>query len=490
MSLSEGMVGPEGSVSASEPMRRQVARGGLIMLGRHAMVAAVSLVGSTILIRSVPAAAWAAYSVAYFLITFFDNTFGGTILGSLVREHAEPGHAAIRSAVTLMHSIGVLVAIVFLAIGIVGGTTFGMSRDFAACFGSVGVCGFVYSTRSVSVALLERNLAYRPIAVAEIVDQLAFYFVAIPLVAGGLHGNADALAIALAIRGLVPVVLLRRAKPVSLLGAWRSPEVRKLLAFALPALGAASLNGLTGLVAAIALIGRSSTALAYVSTASAIVGYAATGQVILQRVAFPGLSRIRSEAARLSAASTDILRLTSVVLITCVAPIAAFSPWWMGLLFGRPWRAGAQAVVALGAGLLFWNIVLVLFAGLNAAGRPRAVMLVQLLSTLLYLTLAFALTPSNAVLGAPLAFCLSRLAAIPLAAFLSRRSGFCIPVLGQLIALGTGAAWMSAGAYAVAHDALWWLLPLFALAVAWTVWRREDFRSVLSLLAWDARQSG
>ena len=60
-----------------------------------------------------------------------------------------------------------------------------------------GICGYVYVSRALPSALMERRLEYRLIGAGEVLDQVTFTVLAVALVLGGLGLPGVMLALAL-----------------------------------------------------------------------------------------------------------------------------------------------------------------------------------------------------------------------------------------------------------------------------------------------------
>jgi PST family polysaccharide transporter len=455
--------------------RRRAVAGGRTMLVRHLAWGLTSLAGSTVLIRLLGPEPWASYSVAYFLVVVFDNTFGANFLGRLVRSAEAPTSADRASAAALMQRVGWGALLLFTAIAYPASELYGRA-DLGWCLLAVGVCGYVYATRAASVALLERDLRYRPVAVAELTDQLTFYAIAIPLVA--LGAGVEAVAAALAMRGTLAAVYLRRRQPVPFLGRYDRTRARRLLEFGTPTVGAALLILLSGLVPALVLGGREAAALAFVMTSATLLGYAATVQTIAQRIGFPSLSAIVGDAARFGAAMRGTLRVTNTVLVGCIVPLGGLAGLWLPVLLGHRWDDAAPVLTAIGASFLLNGVTGIGTAALQALDRPRSALLLQGVMALTYLGLAGALIgPLDPGVAVGTANAISRGVGVLVAIALLRRERQALVTFRELAQLALALAMMyGVAALTGRDDDLAAVAASALLCTAWLRLRRGDVR--------------
>src|SRR5439155_26331040 len=110
------------------------------------------------------------------------------------------------AAVAVVQADGLVLALVLALASTPLGDLYHDDR-LTSCLLALSVATLVTASRSTPVALLERRLAYRWIAAAEVLDNIAFLPVALPVLY--LGGGFDALVVALAVRNIPAAVLLR-----------------------------------------------------------------------------------------------------------------------------------------------------------------------------------------------------------------------------------------------------------------------------------------
>lgn len=446
--------------------------GGRVIAMRYCLVGLLSLAGSTYLIRALGSRAWATYTVAYFLITFVDQNIGTRLLGAVVHADGIVPVRTMRSAALLMQALGSVMLVAFITISLPAAA---LTRlvDVGICLAAVGVCAYVYASRSLSLVLLERKLDYRWVAVGEIVDQITFYGIAISLVLS--HHGLPGVALALAVRGIPTAVLLRVRSRAPFIGGWDRTGTAELLRFALPTLGASAFVFGEGLVPIMVLGGQHARFLAFFMTSSSLIGYAAVAQVVVQRMGFPSFRLLRGAPEGLMRAVERTTNATVFTLTSMVVPMAGLSPLWLPALFGRGWRVASLALLPIGLGFVLAGVISVLSGALYTLGQPGKMLRGYATMTVLYGGSAFAATRISVAAGVGVAYAVSRIIGVMmLRSALSRRIGRvsmarsgCVVVLGASAAILLGVtSWYHA-----------WLFLAVAVAILIPLWVIELIRN-------------
>jgi PST family polysaccharide transporter len=286
----------------------------------------------------------------------------------------------------------------------------------------------VYSWRGTALAMLEARMSYRIVAVSEIVDQVVFYLVAIPLVAAG--AGIRGVALALAVRGLPSALILRRFArlPRRTARPTRS-DLRELAAYAVPSLRTAGWLLVEGLIPIVMLGGSHVDALAFVMTSSSLLGYATVVQVVAYRVGFPAISRLADQRARLPPAIDRALSATLAVQFASVVPLVGLSPLWLPQLFGSAWHDAPPVMLVMSAGFVCSGAIGVLAGAHYGVGNPRTVATAYAGMTLLYLIGAAGAVHISALLGVAAAYAVSRAVGVAALFRSMRRSGIKVRVL-------------------------------------------------------------
>ena len=474
----QGGSGPEAS-DAYELTRGAAVRSSSWLVLRFAIVAVLGLVGSTLLIREVGPATWAAYSVAYFLIVFIEQAFGSGLLGGVVRA-PELSPRLLQAGAFLGQGGGLVVGGLLALLAVPLGDLYGDSQ-LTTCLVAVGVCTYVSGVRSLPTALLERRLDYRWIAASEILDNVTFLAVALPLTLA--DPSAESLAVALAVRNVPGAVLVHWRARSPLVGRPYRVEMRELVGFGVTASGATAFFLLNGLVPVVVLGGTHATELAFFLTTATIAGYAATTQYVVQRIGFPSLSLLRDDPAGLRATVRRLAQTTDFLLVAALMPLAGSSPLWLPALLGDAWEDAGEVMAVIAAGMLFNGIIGVATAALYAAGAPRAVLALQLGMTAAYLPLAIVLVGAGELLlGVPIAYAVTRVGGCAYVAARLQAHGLAIDAVRQLALLLAASCVTIGTALAADGDPAPAMAVLAAATAGWVVWHRRDAAWLLRML--------
>jgi teichuronic acid exporter len=449
-------------------VRDRAYQGGRAIVARYAFQGAISLVGSVVLIRALGTDAWATYSVAYFLVVYIEQTFSFRLLGRLVYVERTPGPESVRGAAALMHAVGLGTLMLLAVVGqLLEGAT--ALPHLSTALLAVGASSYVYALRGPSVALLERELRYRPIAIGDVADHLGFYILAVTVVS--LDFGLSGVLLALTVRGFPSLLIARWHAPAPFFGRWAAGEVAKLLSFAIAGLGSGLVALLEGLVPVMLLAGQYPDELAFTMTAATIVGYAAVAQVVTQRLGFSGLARLRTNRPEFRRAIQAAYDASTFTLLTTVVPVCALAPLWVPVLFGESWSRAVPVIIAMGAGFLWNGPLYVLTGALLALDRPKSSMYLSYgllagfvvaalggvgLSPLTGVAISYA---ASRTVGVALAWrLLAREHAAPRATRSSLATAAGIAVASAIAALLAAAHWASAAGLALLAGGAWVLL--------------------------------
>ncbi len=419
-------------MSSYEDTKAGAISGARAMVVRHVAVAVLKLAGTTYLVRQLGPEPWAAFTIAYYLVTFLDQHLSVSLLGQLVRSPEFPDRRHLASAAWMMQAVGAALLIGCLLLSAPAADLYGRS-ELSYCLIGAGFCAYVYSIRSVSAAMIERRLGYQTIAIAEIADQVTFLAVAVPLVAVG--GGIEAVAVALGLRGVAAAAYLRSRFAVPFLGQRDPPTRHEILTFGYPSMAMSSVFFVNGLVPLFVLGGDDARELAFVMTSGTVIGYIAIFLVVTQRVAFPALAGLQLEPDQFRQGLQRLIGLSNTVLVATAIPATATAPLWLPALFGDEWEPAGMVATVLGVGLLLSTYTNILTSALNSIGRPRSAFTLWAVMTGLYLVIAFPLAEVTLLFSTPIALLVARVVGAVVAVRLLRDAGHVIAWRGGILFL-------------------------------------------------------
>jgi PST family polysaccharide transporter len=222
------------------------------------------------------------------------------------------------------------------------------------------------------VARQRRELSFRVLALRSLVGRLGGAALGIGLVALGA-GIWGLVVQQVAIAGAASLVLWIGASNRPRFGFGRV-ELRELLAFGVPAVGALFLNfavkRLFTIVAGV-LLGARLAGLLNIAFRAVDVLWAIAATAVSQ-VALPVLARLQADRARFRSAYAAALGFTCLLLYPCFCGLALVAPEVVELLFGARWLTSAPYVTVLALLVLVQAPRLLMTPALTALGHPRA----------------------------------------------------------------------------------------------------------------------
>jgi O-antigen/teichoic acid export membrane protein len=377
--------------------RRGAAVGVRFMFARHVAVAALTVLGSTYLIRRIGPELWGAYSVAYVLLVSADALLSRGIIAGLLRRDVPADSQMVDSAARIVLYAGFFIATILSAVPFVVAPWYEPTGFRILMFATAGGAA-CYALRSLPLVLLERNLRYRRVALAEAGETATFYAVAIP--ASYVLPGFGALAIGILARTSASFFLVRRSLRAPLLGRVTGSAAQVLLPFgtalSIQHLIAAS-HGLVGFVALI----RYPTELGYFAAAVTVVGYGLSVAVASQRVAVPTLSHLHGQ--QLAHATQRAAVLTGFLTLCFTIPVGSLAAIWLEPLFGSAWREAASFFEVTAVALSALGFSAVLASAVTAIGQTKHLVAIESVTTALYFGLAILLVGAWDPLGCAVA---------------------------------------------------------------------------------------
>lgn len=470
------------AAGAQASLGARTARSGTSVAVRYAAVGILNLAGSVYLIRKLGPEIWATYTVAFFIAAFFDQQVGTKVLGSIVGGKKDPTRSQIGATalVSLAAGVAILAGLLVLRGPLSEATKL---PGLAGCLAAAGGCAVVLAVRAPAAAVLERGLRFHWIAVAEVLDQVTFFAVAIPVALSGRPTTG--LALGLLVRGVPGAAVLLAVGRPRMFRPSRA-DIRVATAFGAPVLVVAALALVEGLVPFAVLGPVNPRALGWVNTAASLVGYAAVVMLVMQRVSFAALSDLRRRQGKMTEQIRSVAESATLLLLVMVTP-TALAEHWAPVLFGDSWQGAGATFAAIGIGYLLMGPITVAFGALYANGTPSRVMACYVAMTSIYGGLVISGALQMTATGVAVAYALSRLGGLFVVTALIR-SAVAPSALAFAVAAGAGGggglalvAWWADGgpALAAAFGSALAAAAAGALAVRQSRWLWRQARSVL-----------
>lgn len=363
---------------------RRRAQWGAVILGVRTVLLQLTVLGGTVfLARSLSPADFGTFAIINFALSFF-AMFGDVGLGAaLIQKSAEPSRAELSTIWWLQAMLGLaLVLLVYLTAPYVILLWPDLPPDASWLLRALSVGFLLSALRTVPSILLERELRFVPLSVAELVGALAYWIVAVVLASRGW--GASSLITATIANGFAHTLVVQSARPwwPSLTFRWAS--VAAGLRFGL----AVQTKGLVGLAnnAVTPMLGGSllgSAVLGLNNFAQGLAYFPLNLVNIVGRVSFPLYSRLQHDRP---AFAEELSR--SVLL--CGLPTAFFAALCFGLgpaivdvVYGAKWLPALPMIYVYTIAISVGFLSPIVGAALDAIGKPHIILRLAIGWTLL-----------------------------------------------------------------------------------------------------------
>lgn len=394
-------------------------QGGVTMAVRQILGMVISFVGLVAVARMIGPQAYGIYVSALALHTFLVLFFQWGTDVFLLRHPSPPQDDHVAQALALALVLGGIGAMLGWPVGRLAERWIG-SPGVALAVATLFAGMPLQLAALVPSALLQRRMAYRPVAWAELSGQAALYGVAVTAAAAGWGLRAP-------LAGWWAQLIVQTAALFALAGwrprlIWRRALLSQLLSYGMgysAAIWVWQLRTLVNPLIVARVLGPE--AAAGVAVAVRLVDSLSFMRMVLWRVAMPALGRLQGDRPRLAAAVAEGSSLLILAVAPVLAAFAAILPWLVPLAFGRGWSTAAVVFPFLALGALGNGLFSLQSSALLVLGRNLDVAAFHAVHVALLAGVAALLVPRLGVLGFGLAET-AALASYPLLQWMARRA--------------------------------------------------------------------
>jgi O-antigen/teichoic acid export membrane protein len=386
---------------------RRASQGVMFLLLRYGGVQLVGLAANIILSRLLAPSAFGIYAITLALLVFFAWLSDFGLGAALLQKQAPITDLDLRSVFTVQQAVlGISVIVVLLAAPqLAAGYHLGAGGEWY--FRAMAVGALFASLKTVPNIVMERKLLYGRLTLVEVVEVVLFQATAVVLAYARFGPWAFIWAVVLSKAvGVLLTFALARWRPAfgleasALRGLWWFAVPFQLTwitylfrDYLIPILG--------GLVLATAQVG-------YLNWAFALAGVPGQMAQVVGRVTFPSYSRLQGDSARLARAVDSSIRALFVIAIPAHFALIALGRWLIELVFSDKWMPALLPLYLLS---VYWagaSITSPLVSALNAAGRVRSTLVLNIIWTIAQVGLSLALLHWMGYPGIALAFAVVR----------------------------------------------------------------------------------
>jgi O-antigen/teichoic acid export membrane protein len=343
-------------------LKRQAAAGVFIVGSRGLVILLVAFGGTVILAHLLDPHDFGLIAIGTAVVGVIALFSDGGLGASLIRRRDPPTTEELQALTAFQLGTTVVLTAAVVAI--------------SPFFGEAGwVAAIMAASTPIVVAqfpgkiVLERTLSYRPLALVEVGQVVAYYFSAVAMVSAG--AGVWGLACATIVMRIVGAITMARVSPVGIVAprfSWG--PLRHLLGFGLrfQAASAIALIRDQGMNTSIAVI-ASATTLGLWTLARRLLEIPNLLFEPLLRVSFPTMSKLIATKGETAQLIERVAGMAAIVCGVALVGLAASAPGLVPGLFGEKWKEAATVIPAACFGLAIVGPVLVAAQGyLFAAG--------------------------------------------------------------------------------------------------------------------------
>jgi O-antigen/teichoic acid export membrane protein len=415
------------------------------LFGRQFANLVLGLAGGIALARILSPAQFGVYAIVTFVV-------GATMLlgdlglgASLIQRLHAPSDRELQLVFTAqLILVSVVVALVWVASTWVFGLFHQLGGDVAWFARVFALTLYLRIVRSISLIKLERDLTYRPIARAEVLEVGTYQTAAVALAASGAGVWSFVVAAVLSAAAGAAFLFYAARWPPRL--RWAPSETRVLIRYGL-AFQAGGIVNTVGTWATPVFVGMlvGPRAVGLVGLASSNAKRPLLAVESIMRVSFPHFSRLQDERVELERVIVRYLvGFTWIVALWC-ALIWTVGPQLIHVVYSSKWDAAATAMRLFAGSVPFDAISWTMGFAYAAVNRNWVAIRIVAARSLSMFALSGALVPLVGFIGIPLAYLFSSIVTIPLllvffgpgffGQFL-RRCAWIAPCIGAAVAAG------------------------------------------------------
>lgn len=279
-----------------------------------------------ILIRLLPLETIGIFNIANSIITFF-AFFADVGLGaSLIQKRGKVEHEDIKTTFTIQQLLVLVISLIIIAGAPYYATYYGMDESGIWLIRALGVSFLITSLKVIPAVLLERELRFQPLVMAEIFENIVFNLLLIVLVIQGFGiWSFSIAAVARAITGVVTIFILA---PVRLGIGINALSARAILSYGIPF----QLNSVLALIkdrlVPLVIAGMvGPIGISYITWSQSVAFLPLEIMQVVIRITFPAFSRLQDNTAALTKAVEKSLFVTSLAVFPFIFGLGAILPF-------------------------------------------------------------------------------------------------------------------------------------------------------------------
>lgn len=331
-------------------LRSKVIKGGALMVIRQALGILLSLIGVLFITRVIGPTEYGLYGVAYGIVSFLGGLGIWGLDVYLLRKTSNPDQQDYDQVFTLL----LCISGVFTLSLVLGQHIIAQMLKLPEVAPLIAVMGLTLPLSLLNLPLtikLDRDLNFQRVAFIELISQISYYVVALPLANRG--AGAWAPVGGLWLQQITMVVLTVYSTSLRPRLCWKPSLIREMVAYGLSLSFAGWLWQLRSLVNPV-IVGRfaGAEAVGFVALAIRLVEMLAFAKAVTWRLAMAALAKLENDKTRLRKSVEEGMRLQALAVGLPMAGFAIAAPVVLPLVFGKDWTPALQIFPLIAIGYL------------------------------------------------------------------------------------------------------------------------------------------
>ncbi|MCS6923468.1 MAG: oligosaccharide flippase family protein [Fimbriimonadales bacterium] len=334
---------------AGNSVRRQAVRGGIYLTARRGVSVVLGLLGVLLLTRLLGPAAYGVFNAAQGIFNYLLFVGLTSVHVYLIRAEGDADRTLFDQAFWWFLLFGSGVAMGAMLVVVVVGAFWVRTENFMAV--ALLLCANLPLTivSYAPMAMLERQLAYKTVARVEILSQLTYYAIAVPLAWAG-YGVWALVAGFWAGQLILPIGFFgaTRYRPR---WYWRRETLRPMLNYGFTQALSEWLYNLRELAPSLILLPLAGKeAVGYLAIGNRFLNMLGFAKDAAGRLAIPVFAQVQHDAARLARAVSEAMELQTLTLGFVLAGFTLLAPVILPALLGDQWNVSPILGVLAWAG--------------------------------------------------------------------------------------------------------------------------------------------
>jgi PST family polysaccharide transporter len=335
-------------------LRTKVIKGGALMVIRQALGILLSLIGVLFITRVIGPTEYGLYGVGYGIVSFLGGLGIWGLDVYLLRKTSTPEQQDYDQVFTLL----LCISSVFTLSLVLGQHIIAQMLKLPQVAPLLATLGLTLPISLLNLPLtikLDRDLNFQRVAYIELISQISYYVIALPLAHQG--AGAWAPVSGLWLQQITMVVLTFFSTNLRPRLCWKPSLIREMLAYGLSYSSSTWVWQLRSLVNPV-IVGRfaGAEAVGFVALAIRLAEMLAFAKSVTWRLAMAALAKLENDSFRLRKSIEEGMRLQALAVGLPMAAFAIAAPVILPLVFGKDWTPVLYIFPLIAIGYIFNSI--------------------------------------------------------------------------------------------------------------------------------------